>query len=131
MDIREVGWEEAEWIHLAQDTNPWRPLLNTVMNLRVPEKAGNSLTSWGIVKLLQTDCAPCSHVGPWFIWHYFPNALVIWDQMLRQVISITRFYTGISVKFVQSISVRGSFVLYTVDVCRSRHPNDAVTFIKW
>jgi hypothetical protein len=25
-----------DWIHLAQDTDQWRVLLNTVMNLRVP-----------------------------------------------------------------------------------------------
>jgi len=34
-DIREVGWEGVDWIHLAQDRNQWLPLLNTVMNLRV------------------------------------------------------------------------------------------------
>jgi hypothetical protein len=28
--------EGVDWIHLAQDRNRWRALLNTVMNLRVP-----------------------------------------------------------------------------------------------
>jgi hypothetical protein len=36
MDIREVGWEDMNWIELAQDTDRWRALLNAVMNLRVP-----------------------------------------------------------------------------------------------
>jgi hypothetical protein len=36
MDLREVGWEGAEWIDLAQDRDKWRALVYTVMNLRVP-----------------------------------------------------------------------------------------------
>jgi hypothetical protein len=32
MDLREIGWD---WIHLAQDMEQWRALVNTVMNLRV------------------------------------------------------------------------------------------------
>jgi hypothetical protein len=36
MDLREIGWEGVEWIHLAQDRDQWRAVLNTVMNLWVP-----------------------------------------------------------------------------------------------
>jgi hypothetical protein len=36
MGLREIGWEDVDWIHLAQHRNQWRALLNTVMNLRVP-----------------------------------------------------------------------------------------------
>jgi hypothetical protein len=36
MDIREIGFGDVEWIHLAQDRDRWRALVNTVMNLRVP-----------------------------------------------------------------------------------------------
>jgi hypothetical protein len=32
MYLRETGWEDVEWIHLAQDRNQWRALLNRVMN---------------------------------------------------------------------------------------------------
>jgi hypothetical protein len=35
MDLREVGWECVDWIHLAQDRDQWRVLVNTVLNLRV------------------------------------------------------------------------------------------------
>jgi len=45
MDLREVGWEGADWIHLTQDRGQWRAVVNTVMNLRVPKNAGNFLTS--------------------------------------------------------------------------------------
>jgi len=36
MDLREVGWESVDWMHLAQDRGQWRNIVNTVMNLRVP-----------------------------------------------------------------------------------------------
>jgi hypothetical protein len=36
MDLREIGWDGVEWIELAQDTDQWRALVNTVRNLRVP-----------------------------------------------------------------------------------------------
>jgi hypothetical protein len=36
MDAREIGFEDVDWIHLAQDRDRWRTLVNTVMNLRVP-----------------------------------------------------------------------------------------------
>jgi hypothetical protein len=35
INLTEIGWECVDWIHLAQDTNQWRPFLNTVMNIRV------------------------------------------------------------------------------------------------
>jgi hypothetical protein len=35
MDLREVGCGGADWFDLAQDRDTWRPLVYTVMNLRV------------------------------------------------------------------------------------------------
>jgi hypothetical protein len=35
MDLWETGWGYMDWIDLAQDRDPWRALLKTVMNLRV------------------------------------------------------------------------------------------------
>jgi hypothetical protein len=31
MDLREMGCEFVDWIHLAQDKDQWRAVLNTVM----------------------------------------------------------------------------------------------------
>jgi hypothetical protein len=33
-----------DWIDMAQDRDRWRPLVNAVMNLRIPENAGDFLT---------------------------------------------------------------------------------------
>jgi hypothetical protein len=35
-NLREIGWEDVGCIHMTQDRDQWRALLNTVMNLRVP-----------------------------------------------------------------------------------------------
>jgi hypothetical protein len=36
MDLGEIGLEDVNWIHLAQDRDRWRNLVNTVISLRVP-----------------------------------------------------------------------------------------------
>jgi hypothetical protein len=36
VDLGETGFGDADWIHLAQDRDRWRALVNTVMSLRVP-----------------------------------------------------------------------------------------------
>jgi hypothetical protein len=36
MDIKELGWRGMDWIHLTEDTEQWRALVNMVMNLGVP-----------------------------------------------------------------------------------------------
>jgi hypothetical protein len=36
MDLREIGFGDVDWIHLAQDRDRWQVLVNTVMSLQVP-----------------------------------------------------------------------------------------------
>jgi hypothetical protein len=36
MDLRETGFGDVDWIHMAQDRDRWRTLVNTVINLRFP-----------------------------------------------------------------------------------------------
>jgi hypothetical protein len=45
MDLREIGCEGVDRIHLAQDRDQWRAVVNMVTKLRVAQKAGNFLTS--------------------------------------------------------------------------------------
>jgi hypothetical protein len=44
MFTRKIRYKGVDWINLAQDTDQWRALVNTVINLRVPYEAGNFLT---------------------------------------------------------------------------------------
>jgi hypothetical protein len=45
MDPRETGWDGMDCTDLAQDRDQWMTLMNTVMNLRVPQNAGKYLSS--------------------------------------------------------------------------------------
>jgi hypothetical protein len=36
IDLREIGWIGMDWIHLAQDRDQCRALVNTAMKLQVP-----------------------------------------------------------------------------------------------
>jgi hypothetical protein len=41
MDLWEIEWEVVDYIHVSQDRDQWWAVVNTVMNLRVPEKVTN------------------------------------------------------------------------------------------
>jgi hypothetical protein len=45
MDLRERGWGGMDWIDLAQDRDPWRALVTTVMNTQLPKNFGKFLSS--------------------------------------------------------------------------------------
>jgi len=36
MDVRKIIWEGLQWMHLVQDRDQWRGVVNTVLNLRIP-----------------------------------------------------------------------------------------------
>ncbi|KAJ4443813.1 hypothetical protein ANN_05594 [Periplaneta americana] len=38
MDLREVGYDDREWIYFAQDRDQWRVYVRAAMNLRIMEK---------------------------------------------------------------------------------------------
>jgi hypothetical protein len=45
MGLREIGWGGMDWIDLARDRDQWKALMNTVMNLRVPQNVRKFLSS--------------------------------------------------------------------------------------
>jgi len=36
MNLREIWCEVVDWMHVAQDRDQWRAVMNTVTNLRAP-----------------------------------------------------------------------------------------------
>jgi hypothetical protein len=50
-NLGEIGWGDVDGIGLSQDRNRWRALVNSVMNLPVPENTGkffNGFTTGGL-----------------------------------------------------------------------------------
>jgi hypothetical protein len=45
IDLREIGCDVMNCIHLAQDRDQWRALVNTVIELRIPQNIGKFLSS--------------------------------------------------------------------------------------
>jgi hypothetical protein len=41
MNLKEIGWDGMDWIHLAQDRNKWWAVVSMVRNLQVLYDAGN------------------------------------------------------------------------------------------
>jgi hypothetical protein len=42
LGIKEIGWEDVDWIHLTANRDQWRAVVNTVMNLVFHIKQGIS-----------------------------------------------------------------------------------------
>jgi hypothetical protein len=36
IDLKEIGWEDVEWINLSQDRDQWSALMSMVMKFQVP-----------------------------------------------------------------------------------------------
>jgi hypothetical protein len=36
INLREIGWDGMDWIHLAKDGDQWKAIVNTIMNIRFP-----------------------------------------------------------------------------------------------
>jgi hypothetical protein len=44
IDLGEISYRRENWVHLAQDRDQWRVLVNTEVNLLLTREAGNLLT---------------------------------------------------------------------------------------
>jgi hypothetical protein len=44
IDIKAIGWERVDWIDLAQDSDRWWALVDTLMNLWDSIRSSNSVT---------------------------------------------------------------------------------------
>jgi hypothetical protein len=57
LDLQEVGWGGMEWFALTQHRDRWRVLVTTVMNLQVPQNAGNFLTAKDLLASQEGLCS--------------------------------------------------------------------------
>jgi len=61
MDLREIGWEGVNWIHMDRVRDHWRAIVNMEMNLRVPQKSGEFLD-------YLSDSAPLSQLVSYLVY---------------------------------------------------------------
>jgi hypothetical protein len=45
MDLEEMGWQVVNWNNVTWDRDQWPAPVNIIMNLKVPQNAGNVLSS--------------------------------------------------------------------------------------
>jgi hypothetical protein len=55
MGLKEGGYEGMDWINLAGDRDQWRAPVNTVKNLRVLRKAGDSRPAQRLLAMSRSD----------------------------------------------------------------------------
>jgi hypothetical protein len=56
MNLRELKWEDVDWLHLAQVRDQSWALVNILMNLWVPQQVGN-LTSQVPISFARRTCS--------------------------------------------------------------------------
>jgi hypothetical protein len=57
MDLREIGWEGVDWIHMVQDRDQLQAHVDMVMNLWVPQKVGGFCVKLSDSQFLKRDSA--------------------------------------------------------------------------
>lgn len=61
-DIRiyllDTGQEGVDWIHLAEDTDNWRVVVNAVMNIQLTQNSGYLFTSYEATSLSRRTSLP-------------------------------------------------------------------------
>jgi hypothetical protein len=83
MNIRELAWIGIAWINESQDSDRWRALVNTVMNIRVPVM--------GKLGCLESVSLRMTTEPPSLDWHPTYPVLAFWfieastGQFLEQV----------------------------------------------
>jgi hypothetical protein len=70
MGLGDMGWGDVDWIGLSQNRYRWRALVNSVLNLRVPQNTGKLstvLTTGDLSSSAQLHRRVSSH----FIWSLY------------------------------------------------------------
>jgi hypothetical protein len=78
MDLKEIGCDGVDWIHLVHDRVHWRDLVKTEMNFLVQLKAGYFLTSCGLcpVEFVTLVSQASLLIGNQYSMHFL-SALVV------------------------------------------------------
>jgi len=59
INVKEIGWYGVDWIRPVPDGDQWRAVVNTIMDLRVPQRG------WGILRLLSECPLLKKDSAPW------------------------------------------------------------------
>jgi hypothetical protein len=61
MNLKRIQWEEVDWVNVPHDTDDWRAVVNTVLNLGV-HRVGDVLRSETARETLVRSSCLCLHM---------------------------------------------------------------------
>jgi hypothetical protein len=91
--LKEINFEDLEELHLVQDRTQWYALVNTVMNLWIPQTEGN-VTSLAAISFSQILFHEVGWYGSWLV-HYLITLCDLQQLFYLAVTEVTKcLYTS-------------------------------------
>ncbi|PNF26894.1 Allatostatin-A receptor [Cryptotermes secundus] len=135
MDLREIGWDDIDWIDLAQDRDQWRALVNTVVLVVAANQQMRSTTNLLIINLAMADllfivfCVPFTATD--YVLPFWPFGDV-WCKIVQYLIVVTAYasvYTLVLMSLDRFLAVVHPITSMSIRTERNAFIAIAVTWI--
>jgi hypothetical protein len=88
MDIRKIGQGGMDWIHLVQDRDQWKALVNTIMNLRVCWMVGHKQSIFNLTYFTKMELTYVYSEA--LHCHFFPILSTVYKTFCSTVLTCSQ-----------------------------------------